>query len=112
MRSCAFFASGESPLFDSIAESGRTVSGLVALTPDGFPRAADPKESGTSSALVIPLKVLGQVSLVLFCRNAIGSRDSRSLIALARQVSETIENLARRDIAKRKSKMVGESGGQ
>ena len=52
--------------------------------------------------LAIPLFVLGDVSLILFCRSALsGAPDARALIALARQVSVTLENAALRELAKR-----------
>ena len=49
-----------------------------------------------------PLLVLGDVSLILFCRTAVASApDARALIALARQVSISLENAALREAAKR-----------
>ena len=98
-----FFAQEENPLFDQIARDGQTYYGMVALTPEGNLRLADPQEPGATPGLAIPLTVLGKASLILFCRNAVsGSQDARALIALARQVSVTIENLALREITRRK----------
>lgn len=98
-----FYAAGESPLLDSIAAEGQTYCGMVAQTPEGGLRLAEPQEPSASPALAIPLTVLGKASLILFCRNAVsGTQDARALIALARQVSVTIENLALREITRRK----------
>jgi hypothetical protein len=45
---------------------------------------------------------LGEVTLILLCRTALpGAPDARALIALARQVSITLENAALREVAKR-----------
>jgi hypothetical protein len=61
-----------------------------------------PRTPGARVALAIPLLVLGDVSLILFCRTAVASApDARALIALARQVSITLENAALREAAKR-----------
>ena len=102
-RPKTFYANGESPLLDMIAREGQTYYGMVALTPEGNLRIGDPQEPGVTAGLAIPLTVLGKASLILFCRNAVsGAQDARALIALARQVSVTIENLALREIARRK----------
>jgi hypothetical protein len=61
-----------------------------------------PRTPGARVALAVPLLVLGDVSLILFCRTAVASApDARALIALARQVSITLENAALREAAKR-----------
>ncbi|MGE5717101.1 MAG: DUF4388 domain-containing protein [Acidobacteriota bacterium] len=97
-----FFATGESPLFDTIVAERRPYAGFVALTATGGPIPVSPRTPGARVALAVPLLVLGDVSLILFCRNAVPSApDARALIALARQVSITLENAALREAAKR-----------
>ncbi len=97
-----FFAPGESPLFESIVTSRRPYVGFVGLSPDGSLAPVAPGSPGARVAVAIPLFVLGDVSLILFCRTALaGAPDARALIALARQVSVTLENAALREIAKR-----------
>jgi hypothetical protein len=97
-----FFATGESPLFDAIAAERRPYSGFVAMTGTGGLTPVSPRTPGARVALAIPLLVLGDVSLILFCRTAVASApDARALIALARQVSITLENAALREAAKR-----------
>jgi hypothetical protein len=96
------FKAGESPLFDSIAADQRPYAGYIAMTPQGGLRAVEPRSPGAVSALAVPLLVLGKVSLILFCRSAVaGAPDARALIALARQVSITLENMTLREMAKR-----------
>ncbi|HSB64824.1 MAG TPA: DUF4388 domain-containing protein [Thermoanaerobaculia bacterium] len=98
----AFFAAGESPLFDTIAAERRPYAGFVAMTGTGGLAPVSPRTPGARVALAIPLLVLGDVSLILFCRTAVASApDARALIALARQVSITLENAALREAAKR-----------
>jgi len=95
------FALGESPLFDSIAQDKRPYAGVVTQTPAGGLAPASTKAGGVAG-LAIPLIVLGNVSLILFCRTAVaGAPDARALIALARQVSVTLENITLRELAKR-----------
>jgi hypothetical protein len=97
-----FFATGESPLFDAIASGRRPYVGFVAMTPAGGLTPAASRMTGARVALAIPLFALGEVSLILFCRTALpGAPDARALIALARQVSVTLENAALREVAKR-----------
>lgn len=97
-----FFATGESPLFDTIASGRRPYVGFVAVTPAGGLTPAASRMTGARVALAIPLFALGEVSLILFCRTALpGAPDARALIALARQVSVTLENAALREVAKR-----------
>jgi Domain of unknown function (DUF4388) len=96
------FATGESPLFDAIASGRRPYAGFVAVTPAGGLIPAASRTTGARVALAIPLFALGEVSLILFCRTALpGAPDARALIALARQVSVTLENAALREVAKR-----------
>jgi hypothetical protein len=72
------------------------------MTPQGGLKPIDPKTSGAVPALAVPLLVLGNVSLILFCRTAVaGAPDARALIALARQVSITLENMTLREMARR-----------
>ena len=98
----AFFATGECPLFDTIAAERRPYAGFVAMTEKGGLTPVAPRTSGARVALAVPLLVLGDVSLILFCRTAVASApDARALIALARQVSITLENAALREAAKR-----------
>ena len=97
-----FFGPGESPLFESIVTSRRPYLGFVGLSPGGTLSPAAPRTPGARVAVAIPLFVMGDVSLILFCRTALaGAPDARALIALARQVSVTLENAALREIAKR-----------
>jgi uncharacterized protein DUF4388 len=97
-----FFAAGESPLFDTIVAERRPYAGFVAMTGTGGLAPVSPRTSGARVALAVPLLVLGDVSLILFCRTAVASApDARALIALARQVSITLENAALREAAKR-----------
>lgn len=96
------FDTGESPLFDAMAADGRPYAGFVAQTPQGGLKPVDPKNPGAVPALAVPLLVLGNVSLILFCRTAVaGAPDARALIALARQVSITLENMTLREMARR-----------
>jgi hypothetical protein len=98
------FRQGDSPLFDQIAADGQTYCGSVGLSPQGFPSPAEPGEPDSVGGLAVPLSVMGRVSLILFCHSAVsGTQDARALIALARQVSVTIENLALREMARRKA---------
>ena len=96
------FAPGESPLFESIVSSRRPYVGFVSVSPAGSLAPAAPKTPGARVAVAIPLFVMGDVSLILFCRTAVaGAPDARALIALARQVSVTLENAALREVARR-----------
>ena len=97
------FSSEDNPLLKMIANDGRPYAGYVALTPEGGLTMAQPRTPGAVSALAVPLIVLGRVSLILFCRSPLASiTDARALIALARQISIGLENLALREAAKRK----------
>ncbi len=98
-----FFAAGECPLFETIAMSRRPYVGFVARNASGGLEPVGPSAAaGARVVLAIPLFVLGDVSLILFCRSALsGAPDARALIALARQVSVTLENAALRELAKR-----------
>ncbi|MEO6324859.1 MAG: DUF4388 domain-containing protein [Thermoanaerobaculia bacterium] len=96
------FEAGESPLFDAIAADSRPYAGFIAMTAQGGIKPVDPRTPGAVPALAVPLLVLGNVSLILFCRSAVaGAPDARALIALARQVSITLENMTLREMAKR-----------
>lgn len=96
------FATGESPLFDAIAAEKQPYSGFVAMTGRGGFTSVSPRTPGARVALAVPLLVLGDVSLILFCRTAVASApDARALIALARHVSITLENATLREAAKR-----------
>ena len=96
------FATGESPLFDTIAAERQPYAGFVAMTGTGGLAPVSPRTPGARVALAVPLLVLGDVSLILFCRTAVASApDARALIALARHVSITLENAALREAAKR-----------
>lgn len=98
-----FFAAGECPLFETIAMSRRPYVGFVALNASGGLEPVGPSAGGGARVVLgVPLFVLGEVSLILFCRSALsGAPDARALIALARQVSVTLENAALREVAKR-----------
>ena len=98
-----FYGPGECPLFETIATSRRPYVGFVALNSSGGLEPVGPSAAGGARVvLAIPLFVLGDVSLILFCRSALsGAPDARALIALARQVSVTLENAALRELAKR-----------
>jgi len=96
------FAPGECPLFDSIVAERRPYVGLVVRTPGGGLARARSRTDESRPALAIPLFMLGNVSLILFCRSAIpGAADARALIALVRQVSVTLENAALRELSER-----------
>lgn len=93
----------ENPLLKMIATDGRPYAGYVSLTAEGGLAMAQPRTPGAVSTLAVPLLVLGRVSLVLFCRSPLASlTDARALIALARQISIGLENLALREVARRK----------
>jgi hypothetical protein len=93
----------QSPLLKMIATDGRPYAGYVCITPEGGLAMAEPHTPGVVSALAVPLIVLGRVSLVLFCRSPLASlTDARALIALARQISIGLENLALREAARRR----------
>ncbi|MGH9441083.1 MAG: DUF4388 domain-containing protein [Thermoanaerobaculia bacterium] len=93
----------ENPLLKMIATDGRPYAGYVSLTREGGLAMAQPRTPGAVPILAVPLLVLGRVSLVLFCRSPLASlTDARALIALARQISIGLENLALREVARRK----------
>jgi hypothetical protein len=97
------FPMEQSPLLKMIATDGRPYAGYVALNEEGGLAMAQPRTPGAISALAVPLLVLGRVSLVLFCRSPLASlTDARALIALARQISIGLENLALREVARKK----------
>lgn len=96
------WVAGESPLFDLIVKDGRAYNGFVAPTAQGglTPVATDGPEA--LPVLVVPLLVLGNVSLILVCQTPFEREsEARALIVLARQVAVTLENLTLREVARR-----------
>ena len=83
----------------------RPYAGLVRRTLEGALVPATRGAAGVVAALMIPLAVLGSVTLILVCRTAVaGAPDARALVALARQVALAFENLTLRDLAQKKGK--------
>ena len=83
----------------------RPYAGLVRRTSEGAIVPASKGSAGVVAALMIPMTVLGSVTLILVCRTAVaGAPDARALVALARQVALAFENLTLRDLAQRKGK--------
>jgi hypothetical protein len=100
-----FFSKDEVPVLEMVRTSQRPYAGLVRRTPEGTLVPASKGAAGVVAALLIPMAVLGSVTLILVCRTAVaGAPDARALVALARQVALAFENLALRDIAQRKGK--------
>ena len=100
-----FFAKEEVPVLEMVRTAGRPYAGLVRRTPDGAIVPASKGTSGVVAALMIPMNVLGSVQLILVCRTAVaGAPDARALVALARQVALSFENLALRDSLQRRGK--------
>jgi len=88
-----------------VRTAGRPYAGLVRRTPDGAIVPASKGTSGVVAALMIPMNVLGSVQLILVCRTAVaGAPDARALVALARQVALSFENLALRDSLQRRGR--------
>jgi Domain of unknown function (DUF4388) len=103
-----FFAKEECPVLEMVRTAGRPYAGLVRRTPEGALVPASKGASGVVAALMIPMSVLGAVTLILVCRTAVaGAPDARALVALARQVALAFENLTLRDIAQRKESRPG-----
>jgi len=99
------FAKDEVPVLEMVRTSQRPYAGLVRRTPEGALVPASKGTSGVVAALMIPMTVLGAVTLILVCRTAVaGAPDARALVALARQVALAFENLTLRDMAQRKGK--------
>jgi len=100
-----FFSKDEVPVLEMVRTSQRPYAGLVRRTPEGALVPASKGAAGVVAALLIPMAVLGSVTLILVCRTAVaGAPDARALVALARQVALAFENLTLRDIAQRKGK--------
>ena len=99
------FAREEVPVLEMVRTAGRPYAGLVRRTPEGAIVPATKGSSGVVAALMIPMTVLGSVTLILVCRTAVaGAPDARALVALARQVALSFENLALRDSLQRRGK--------
>ena len=99
------FAKDEVPVLEMVRTSQRPYAGLVRRTPEGALVPASKGTSGVVAALMIPMTVLGAVTLILVCRTAVaGAPDARALVALARQVALAFENLTLRDMTQRKGK--------
>ncbi len=100
-----FFSKEECPVLEMVRTAQRPYAGLVRRTPEGALVPAVKGTAGVVAALMIPMTVLGSVTLVLVCRTAVaGAPDARALVALARQVALAFENLTLRDLAQRKGK--------
>ena len=99
------FAKEECPVLEMVRTAGRPYAGLVRRTPEGAIVPATKGTAGVVAALMIPMTVLGTVTLILVCRTAVaGAPDARALVALARQVALSFENLALRDSLQRRGK--------
>jgi hypothetical protein len=100
-----FFARPEVPVLDMVRTGKLPYAGLVRRTPEGVLVPATKGTAGVVAALMIPMTVLGSVALILVCRTAVaGAPDARALVALARQVALSFENLALRDSLQRRGK--------
>ncbi len=100
-----FFAKDECPVLEMVRTAGRPYAGLVRRTSQGAIVPASKGSAGVVAALMIPMTVLGSVTLILVCRTAVaGAPDARALVALARQVALAFENLTLRDLAQKKGK--------
>lgn len=100
-----FFSKEECPVLEMVRTAQRPYAGLVRRTPEGVLVPASKGTTGVVAALMIPMTVLGSVTLILVCRTAVaGAPDARALVALARQVALAFENLTLRDLAQRKGK--------
>ena len=99
------FGKEECPVLEMVRTAGRPYAGLVRRTPEGAIVPASKGTAGVVAALIIPMTVLGSVTLILVCRTAVaGAPDARALVALARQVALSFENLALRDSLQRRGK--------
>ena len=100
-----FFSKDECPVLEMVRTAQRPYAGLVRRTEEGHLVPAAKATAGVVAALIVPMTVLGSVSLILVCRSAVaGAPDARALVALARQVALAFENLALRDLARRQDK--------
>ncbi len=98
-----FFSKAEMPVLEMVRTSQRPYAGLVRRTPERALVPASKGSAGVVAALLIPMTVLGAVTLILVCRTAVaGAPDARALVALARQVALAFENLALRDMTQRR----------
>jgi hypothetical protein len=94
------FAKDDCPVLEMVRTAQRPYAGLVRRSAEGSLVPATKGTAGVVAALIIPMSVLGSVSLILMCRTAVaGAPDARALVALARQVALAFENLALRDLA-------------
>lgn len=102
------FSKEEVPVLEMVRTSQRPYAGLVRRTPEGVLVPASKGTQGVVAALMIPMTVLGAVTLILVCRTAVaGAPDARALVALARQVALAFENLTLRDMAQRRDPRTG-----
>jgi hypothetical protein len=100
-----FFSKEECPVLEMVRTAHRPYAGLVRRTEQGSLVPAAKGAAGVVAALMVPMTVLGSVSLILVCRTAVaGAPDARALVALARQVALAFENLALRDLAQRRDR--------
>lgn len=98
------FAIEKNPLFRDVVNDARPFAGPAVLDREGGISAAPADAPGASASLVVPLTVLGKVSLLLFCRSPLSTTpDARALLALARQISLAMENLTLKEIARRRA---------
>ena len=71
----------------------RPYLGTSFVTDEGHLVAAPRRAHGTFSVLCVPLVLMGEVRLVLGCRQPIGGgQDARALIAVAGQAAVMFEN--------------------
>jgi hypothetical protein len=87
-------APGEGSLLGLVASTRRPYLGSAFVTDEGGLAAAPRRAEGTFSVLCVPLVLLGEVRLVLCCRQLHGGpQDVRALIVVARQAGVMFENL-------------------
>jgi hypothetical protein len=98
------FGIDQNPLFRDVVNDARPYAGPATLDAQGGIASAAADAPGASASLVVPLTVLGHVSLLLFCRSPLSTTpDARALLALARQISLAMENLTLKEIARRRA---------
>jgi Domain of unknown function (DUF4388) len=103
-----FFTKAEVPILEVVRTAAKPYAGLLRRTDRGAIVPASKGTAGVVAALMIPMTVLGSVTLILVCRTAVaGAPDARALVALARQVALSFENLALRDSLQRKGHATG-----
>jgi hypothetical protein len=84
----------EGSLLRDVVVTRRPYLGSAFVTDEGELVAAPRRSPGTFTVLFVPLLVLGEVRLLLGCRELIGGpQDVRALIAVARQAAVMFENL-------------------